>query len=207
MANGTTSRARRTSGVPKLIRLRGLGRALPEADEEGLVRAVGADDLDLDLVARLVAGDRVGDVLRRGDLPAVDGGDDVAVADAGLVGGTAAGRLLDERALARAQPALARDALGHRARRHPEERADDRLAALEPRDDLAHGVGRDGEADADVAAARAAGLDLRVDPDHAPVRVEQGAARVARVDRCVGLDDLVDVEAVGRGDVAPEAGD
>ena len=39
-----------------------------------------------------------------------------------------------------------------------------------------------------------------------PVVVEQRAARVARVDRGVGLDHLVDLEAVGRLDVAAEAG-
>ena len=50
-----------------------------------------------------------------------------------------------------------------------------------------------------LAAAR---LDLRVDADHAAGGVEQRAARVARVDRGVGLDDAVDLEAVGRLDRA-----
>ena len=46
-----------------------------------------------------------------------------------------------------------------------------------------------------------AGRDLRVHADHAPGVVEQRAARVAGVDRGVGLDDLVDREAVGRLDL------
>ena len=48
--------------------------------------------------------------------------------------------------------------------------------------------------------------DLRVDADHLALGVEQRAARVAGVDRRVGLDDLVDREAVGRLDLALEAG-
>src|ERR671930_577817 len=73
-------------------------------------------------------------------------------------------------------------------------------------DGLAHGVRRHGEADADVALGGARGGDLRVDADHAPGLVEQRPARVAGVDRGVGLDDLVDREAVGRLDLAPDAG-
>ena len=69
---------------------------------------------------------------------------------------------------------------------------------LQARDDLAHGVRRHGEADADVALRVAGGGDLRVDADDAAGLVEQRAARVAGVDRRVGLDDLVDREAVGR---------
>ena len=47
-------------------------------------------------------------------------------------------------------------------------------------------VDRDREADALVAAR--GGLDLLVDADHLAVGVEQRPARVARVDRGVGLD-------------------
>ena len=48
----------------------------------------------------------------------------------------------------------------------------------------------------------AAGLDLRVDADHLAGGVEQRTARVAGVDRRVGLQDVVDREAVGRRDLA-----
>ena len=63
-------------------------------------------------------------------------------------------------------------------------RARSRSAAC---DDRAGGVARDREADADVRVHGAA-LDLRVDADDAAVAVEQRAARVAVVDRRVGLD-------------------
>ena len=49
--------------------------------------------------------------------------------------------------------------------------------------------------------------DLRVDADHAAVGVEQRAARVAGVDRGVGLDHVGDREAVGRLDLALRAPD
>ena len=72
---------------------------------------------------------------------------------------------------------------------------------LELRD---HVLGRvDGHREADPdAAARAAAVarrDLRVDADHAPGGVEQRAARVAGVERGVGLDHVVDREAARRG--------
>ena len=66
------------------------------------------------------------------------------------------------------------------------------------------GVGFACEADADVTAAL--GLDLRVDADHPPVRVDQRTARVAWVDRRVGLDHVVDREVVGRLDLALQRG-
>ena len=68
-------------------------------------------------------------------------------------------------------------------------------------------VDRDREADPLVASRGR--VDLLVDADHAPVGVEQGAARVAGVDRGVGLDRALDLEggqrldrAVGRRDDA-----
>src|SRR5215213_10247899 len=63
------------------------------------------------------------------------------------------------------------------------------LALLGLGDELLDGAGRDGEADADVAAAlAAAGGDLGVDADDLAVLVEQRAAGVAGVERGVGLD-------------------
>src|SRR6185295_9613098 len=74
---------------------------------------------------------------------------------------------------------------------------------LEVGDDLLGRVDGHGEADADAAlAAAAAGRDLGVDPDHLPGRVDERAARVARVDRRVGLQHVVDLEVVGRLDRA-----
>ena len=74
------------------------------------------------------------------------------------------------------------------------------------RDDVLDGVGRNGEPDPDVAgrARSRAVLDLRVDADDLAARVEQRAARVAGIDRGVGLDHVVDREAVRSGDEALE---
>src|SRR4051794_29369618 len=154
-------------------------RALAERDVERL-RRPGALDLDRDLVAGLARLDRRADVLGRENLLAADVHDDVAVAQAAGVRRAAGDDAGDLRA-ARADARL---------RRHAEIRAADRAAALQARDDLADGVRRDGEADADVAAAAGGGRDLRVHADDAAGAVEQRAAGVAGVDRRVGLDDL-----------------
>ena len=77
--------------------------------------------------------------------------------------------------------------------------------AMSCRDDRAHGVRRDREADA-VRASRLA-LDLRVDADDAAAVVEQRAAGVAVVDRGVGLDRVRDREVVRRRHLAMERAD
>src|SRR4051812_49300573 len=138
MATGTSSRARRMSGEANVIggALRALGRAPAERHDDRLARAVGAHDLDLDLVARAAALDRRGDVGRAGHAPAADVGDDVVGVDARLVGRAAARVALDEDALALAQAAAVGVALGHGRRGQPQIRADDRLALLEARGDV-----------------------------------------------------------------------
>ncbi len=65
--------------------------------------------------------------------------------------------------------------------------------------------GRDREADADVGA-RVAG-DLGVDADDLTARIEQRAARVAVVDRGVGLDRVVDRELVRSRHLAVQSAD
>jgi hypothetical protein len=93
-----------------------------------------------------------------------------------------------------------------RQRRDAEVRALDAAVALELRQDLLGGVDGHGEADADVPAARAARLDLRVHADDAAGGVDERPARVARVDRRVRLDDVGDREAVGRPDLPLQRG-
>ena len=61
--------------------------------------------------------------------------------------------------------------------------------------DLARDVDRNGERQALVAAGAA--VDLRIDPDHFAVHVEERPAGIARVDRDVGLYER-DVGAVGQ---------
>ena len=65
------------------------------------------------------------------------------------------------------------------------------LPMLQLRQQLAHRVDRDGEADADVPFGCAVGEDRRVHADHLAAQVQQRAAGVARVDRRVGLQHVV----------------
>ena len=96
------------------------------------------------------------------------------------------------------------DALGAGRALDAEVRALDVAGRLELRDDRLRGVDRDREADPHVAVRAAPGGDLRVDPDDAAARVEQRTARVARVERGVGLDHVVDPEPARRGEAALE---
>src|SRR3954468_20179739 len=214
-ATGIRISAARTSGAPKLIasapaggRRRprsstdALSRALPRAPAELDVERDGlavAQDLDRHDVAGRLALDAGGHVRRAVHAPAVDADDDVARLHAGAGGGAAGAHRAHDRA--------AGPAVRGRGGGGAEVRAVDRLPLLEPRHDLLHRVRRDREADADVAVAGLpGGLDLRVHPDHPRLEVEQRAAGVARVDRRVGLDDLVDRRAVGGADVAGGGG-
>ena len=61
-------------------------------------------------------------------------------------------------------------------------------------DQLAHHVvgqvGRNRKADADVAAGRR--VDRRIDADQLAAQIDQGAAGIARIDRGIGLDEVLD---------------
>ncbi len=73
-----------------------------------------------------------------------------------------------------------------------------------------HGLGdvdRDREADADVPVDLGVARKLRVDADHGAGAVDQRAARVAVVDRGIGLQRVVDREVVRRRDLAVDGGD
>src|SRR5690606_21133068 len=100
---------------------------------------------------------------------------------------------------------LVDDAGDDRTRRtvEPEPIGDIRRQALQPRtepgtpdgldaglravDDDAYHRRANGEADADAAAG--ARIDRGVDPDDAALHVDQGAARIAGIDRRIGLDE------------------
>jgi hypothetical protein len=83
----------------------------------------------------------------------------------------------------------------------------DAAGAQDLSDDILDRVRRHCESDADVAGADAAGLDLGVDTDDLASGVEQRASRVALVDRRVGLDDVVDRELVGSGELPLQRAD
>ena len=70
--------------------------------------------------------------------------------------------------------------------------------------DALDGRRRHGEADPDVAAGAAVGVDLAGDADHLALGVQERAAAVAVVDRGVGLDRVCDRVVVRRRDRAVE---
>src|SRR6186997_2369141 len=83
------------------------------------------------------------------------------------------------------------------------------MLGLPARDQLGRdrldGVGGDREADTLVAAGVA--LDLSVDADDLALSVEERTARVAVVDRGVGLDRVVDRKVVRRGHLTVQCAD
>src|SRR5215212_8801689 len=161
-----------------------LGSLGEEANGDGGALAVAADELDLDGVVELVAVENLVEVVLALDLLAVDVDDDVAddevalgrlgeSAQAGGGGRAVRVELKYEQPFVNGQAYAAQVCDG--AREDAELGADDATLADELRHDAPRDVDGDGEADAD--RARAVGREyLRVDADHAPLRVEKGAA-------------------------------
>src|SRR5262249_39589512 len=176
-----------------------------------------AVDLEPDLVPGLVPADAVAQLLVGRDLPAVEADDDVAAdpvrdaandhpshaaLEARLVRTAALLDLLDEKARRDRKLEQPGELLGDRRDRD----ADGRVLGLPGLDDLgrdvADRVDRDREPDADVALLPGrTRRDLRGDADHATGCVDQRAARVAVVDRCIRLDRVVDRDRVRRLDL------
>src|SRR3954453_3228246 len=173
------------SGPPRGVRgaCGALVRPRSELDLD-LTRVAAALDGERDRVARLVAVDRGHERVRGVDALALDRGDDVAGAQAGTRAGAAADRLRHRGAAAG----------GRVGELHAEVGVSDLAAGDQLLRDALDRARRDREADA-VAAARVA-LDLGVDADHLAARVEQRPARVAVVDRRIGLDRARDREVV-----------
>src|SRR3954453_10851019 len=187
-----------------------------------LLRFAVAQDRQFHLSAGIVSVDRVDHVFHRGDRLAIDFGDDVAAELEARAFDRRFGRpALQPRLVGRAAPDHFRnqDAFfdgkvyglrqrrGDRAAVDAEEGVFHLAVLLDFIGHFASRVDRDREADADVAVAAAAGLDLGVDPDHASGGIDQRPARVAGVDRGVGLNHVVDREPVGGLDLALEGGD
>ena len=146
----------------------------------------------------VVAQDAIPDVGCLVDVVAVDADDDVAGLQAGVVGRRAGHDLGDEGALVDRRLEGRLDVVGHVGqlrRRHAQERlvgVDLALAGLQLLDDRLGVVDRDREADV-------LGIvdDRRVDADDLAVGVDQRAAGVAGVDGGVGLDQAVELLALG----------
>src|SRR5580765_499563 len=171
--------------------------------EVHLLRA--ANDHEVDVVARLLRSDEIDEGLDGRNGPAVDLDDHVATGrptlaldghlvrrslEAGLGSSAARPHGGDEHAARHGQVEEAPDVRLQRLPFDPEEWMLDLATLDQLGDDVPDGVDRDRESDADVALALATGLDLCVDPDHLALRVQQRAARVAVVQRGVGLDHV-----------------
>src|SRR5690606_7443308 len=81
--------------------------------------------------------------------------------------------------------------------RNAQRRTDILAAADQLRHDAVDGIHRYGEADTCAGAARA--VDGGVDADQAASRIKQGAAGIAGVDGCIGLNQIVDNTAAFTG--------
>src|SRR4051794_10953925 len=183
-----------------------LGTA-PEGHEDVALDAV-ADHLQPHAIARLVHADDVGEILGLRELAAVDSDDQVtADRQVALVLEVDVRARTDESGLVR-RPVLL-DAVDQRAAelthlqpprelRIERDRTDAQVGVLGPTlraqlpERMSDGLDRPRESDA--LAPTAGRLDLRVDADHLAAAVEQRAARVAVVDRGVGLDCVADRE-------------
>src|SRR4051794_15823697 len=161
-ASRSNARRRRSSVTPSSPVLLGGADAPglgPERHVQGTPIATALDH-DGDLVAGLAGVDGGGHVVGSAHARAADRDDHVAALQAGLGGGAAGDDVADRRA-----------ARGGGLRRHAEEGVPDALALLEGGEGALDRVDRDREADARVLVAAAVGLDLRVDADHAALRV------------------------------------
>src|SRR5258707_8382102 len=212
-------RGRRERSALGRVRVGNRVRTLAErhADRHRLVFAFAGRSLELYRhgLTRFLRLDQARQPFGAGDRFAVDSDDDVAAdrhlavfdvgadraaLDAGLFGGRALLDRLHERAAADGQVECRQRAVD-RQRGQAEVGSANGAALLELGDLGLGGVDRHGEADTHAARARAAGLDLGVDADHLAGGVQQRTARVARVDRRIGLQHVVDREAVGGRDL------
>ena len=159
------------------------------AAELGLDRALGvvAPDLELDALARRRHADQARQRARAQHRLAVDLGDHVARLQARRRRRAVGRDVRDERAV----DALQAERIGERLVQVLHRHAEAAVLRLAGRDDLVLDLERDVDRDRerDALEAAAARVDLRVDADHRAAAVEERAARVAGVDRGVGLDE------------------
>src|SRR6185369_1063876 len=132
---------------------------------------------------------------------AIDGGDDVACLDAGLLRRAAGLRFGNERAFRLLEAEAVGDVLRHRLDLHADPAARDRAMVLELTDDAGHRFRRDRKRDDDRTTGRRE--DRRINADHVSFGVEGRTAGVAFVDRGVDLNEVVistgaDIASPGR---------
>jgi len=182
-----------------------------------------AEDGEGDDVAGVVGVHGVGEILRGGDLLAVEGDDEIAAehdllvavvsdlvsaAKASLGCGAVGEDALDEDAVVGGEADLLGDVRADGEGDDVERRAAGVAVFFEVVEDALGGVDGDGKADAGglLGAAVGVGGDEGGDADDLAARVEERAAGVAGVDGGVGLDGVFDLVAGGHGDGA-DSGD
>ena len=146
-----------------------------------------APDLELDPFARRREADQARQAARAHDRLAVDLGDDVARLQAGVGRCAARCDVRDQRAF----DMLHAERIGKRLVQVLHRHAEPAVRSLAGGDDLVLHLERnvDRDRERETLEAAAARIDLRIDADHRAAAVEQRAARVAGVDRGVGLDE------------------
>src|SRR5829696_5662772 len=175
-------------------------RVVPRADQRPAGRLAGqltryqheparrpaAEDRQLDLAVDHVGREQALEVVDAEHRIVADGDDEILRPDAGAFGRRAGDHLDDLDAARAADRGRNRRRQRPGAAGDPDPRSADAPVAHQRRHDLRRRrVDRHGEAEADAR-------DRRVDPDDAAAPVDERAARVARVQRGVGLDHVVD---------------
>src|SRR5262245_26024900 len=185
--------AGRAAGLSGLLVLQ-----LGDLDRDRLCGLV-AHDLHFDRAADRLTRDQQRQLGRIVDRLSVELDDHVALLDPRAVSWSVLDDVRHERAARLLEAQRFGDVGGHLLEHLPEPSARDLPLLLQLGDDLLRQVDRDGEPDADVAAAAAE--DRGVDPDGFTTCIQKRSARVARVDGRVGLDEVVVGTLV---DVSPE---
>src|SRR5688572_15004699 len=179
-----------------------LGGQLAHHDAEAVRRHLGhldAELLRLALAEYLERGLRAGtggaddarQVARALDRLAVKAGDDVGRFHAGLVRRAALLHRVHQRAARAVEAERGGEVARHFLDHHADPASGHAALVAQLLLDVERDVDRDREGKAHEAAGAA--VDLRIDADHLAAHVEQRPARVARVDRHVGLDERHEV--------------
>ncbi len=149
----------------------------------------GAVDGQRDLVADRRQADAVAQIGRAVDRRAIDGDHQIAAAQPGALGRRARQHPGDQRPLGAGGAERPGEIGGQVLDRHPDLAAPDLAVADQLVHHVARHIDRHGKADADIAALRR--QDRGVDADQPAAQIDQRAARIAGIDRGVGLDEIL----------------
>ena len=148
-----------------------------------------AIDGQLNLVADAGKADHVAQLGPAAHRDAVDGDDQIAGVQTGPLGGRCSIDAGNDRTRGVRRAHCLREIRGQILDHHADPAALHFAIAQDLLHDLARHVDRHGEADPDIAAARR--QDGGVDADALSPQVDEWTARITRIDRCVGLDEVL----------------